>query len=86
MNPPNLEQAAYPLSIDVVRRPMESSRSSGHAVHQSERSDASEIIIPSSGRHEQGRDRLSLVPSALAEAQPAFLQTHIPLVADHQMI
>jgi hypothetical protein len=38
-----------------VRRPMKSSTSSGHAVHLSERSDASEIIIPSSGRHGQGR-------------------------------
>jgi hypothetical protein len=38
-----------------VRIPMKSSTSSGHAVHLSERSDASMIIIPSSGRHGQGR-------------------------------
>ena len=40
---------------DTLRIPMKSSTSSGHAVHLSERSDASEIIIPSSGRHGQGR-------------------------------
>jgi hypothetical protein len=33
---------------------MKSSTSSGHGVHQSERSDASENIIHSSGRHGQG--------------------------------
>jgi len=38
-----------------MRNPMKSSRSSGDAVHLSERSDASMSIIPSSGRHGQGR-------------------------------
>jgi inorganic pyrophosphatase len=39
----------------LVRIPMKSTTCSSHAVHLSERSDASEIIIPSSGRHGQGR-------------------------------
>jgi hypothetical protein len=38
-----------------VRIPVKSSTSSGDAVHPSERSDASMNIIPSSGRHGQGR-------------------------------
>jgi hypothetical protein len=38
-----------------MRIPMKTTTCSGHAVHLSERSDASEIIIPSSGRHGQGR-------------------------------
>jgi hypothetical protein len=39
----------------TMRRPMKSSTSSGHAVHPSERSDASMMIVPSGGRHGQGR-------------------------------
>jgi uridine phosphorylase len=38
-----------------LRIPVKSSTSSGDAVHPSERSDASMNIIPSSGRHGQGR-------------------------------
>jgi hypothetical protein len=47
-------QEAY-QGLMQLRIPMKSSTCSGHAVHLSERSDASVIIIPSSGRHEQGR-------------------------------
>jgi hypothetical protein len=43
-----------------VRIPTKSSRSSGHAVHLSERSDASTRIIPLSGRH--GQRRIGLAP------------------------
>jgi hypothetical protein len=38
-----------------LRIPMNSSTCSSHAIHLSERSDASVTIIPSSGRHGQGR-------------------------------
>ena len=51
-----------------VRGPMKLATSSGHAVHSSERSDASEIIVPSSGRHGQGR--IDLAPRLSLESQP----------------
>jgi hypothetical protein len=43
------------VSLFMVGIPMKSSTSSGHVVHLSERSDASEYIVPSGGRHGQGR-------------------------------
>jgi hypothetical protein len=48
---------SYPVraAFVLVHIPVKSSTSSGDAVHPSERSDASMTIIPSSGRHRQGR-------------------------------
>jgi epoxyqueuosine reductase QueG len=48
-------EAILPEPTRHVHIPVKSSTSSGDAVHPSERSDASMTIIPSSGRHRQGR-------------------------------
>jgi len=52
----------------MLRIPMKSSTSSGHVVHQSERSDASVPIIHSSGRHGQGG--VGLAPGFPLEIEP----------------
>ena len=51
-----------------MRIPMKSSTSSGHVVHQSERSDASVSIIPSSGRH--GQRGVDLASGLSLEIEP----------------
>ena len=54
--------------LSLLRIPIKSSTSSGHVVHQSERSDASVNIIHSSGRH--GQRGVDLAPGLSLEIEP----------------
>jgi len=68
---PNLLSRVVPVRLPMMRIPVKSSTSSGHVVHQSERSDASVNIIQSSGRHGQGG--AGLAPGLSLEIEPVSI-------------